>query len=259
MRRERCRQVHADQAARGGAPARQLRGRDPDRRQAGGVPFNERRRAGRHRHHPPGTRALPGDVGRREPVPRRAADPPRSHRLGPGLCTFRRHARRMRHHARSGSPRRRPRRRAAATGRDCTRDPATAAGAGARRAHGGAGATRDRGAARARAPAPGPGRRVRVHLAQARRGLRGGGPDHSASRRLRRGHARGGRDQRRRGDSPDGGPPHRGLLPPPPVGAGPDTAFAPRPRRCPAAGQHRCACSESTSRSAPARYSGSAG
>ncbi len=85
MRRERRRQVHADQAARRRPPARQLRGRDPARRPAGSVSLDARRRARGHRHHPPGAGAVPGDVGRREPVPRRAAAAFRPHRLGPGV------------------------------------------------------------------------------------------------------------------------------------------------------------------------------
>ena len=106
VRRERRRQVHADQAAGRRASARQLRRRDPARRPAGGVPFDARRRARRHRDHLPGAGAGPGDDGRREPVPRR--DLPqrlRPDRLGRGVRAGAPPARRMRHRS-STRPRR---------------------------------------------------------------------------------------------------------------------------------------------------------
>ena len=73
LRRERGGQIDADQAAGRRASARQLRRRDPRRRQDGRVPFDTRRGACRHRHHSPGTGAVPGHDGGREPVPRRVS------------------------------------------------------------------------------------------------------------------------------------------------------------------------------------------
>ena len=80
-------------------PARHLRRRDPLRGPLRRVQQHPRQRARRHRHHPPGARAHPGDVDRREHLPRQRDGQERRHQL----------ARHPRQGARAARPRR-PRR-----------------------------------------------------------------------------------------------------------------------------------------------------
>ena len=81
LRRERRRQVHADEGPQRGLPVRQLR--RPDRLPGRRDPLlrhpGERER--RHRDHPPGARAHPGHVDRGEHLPRQRAAQARRDRL----------------------------------------------------------------------------------------------------------------------------------------------------------------------------------
>ena len=117
----------------------------------GAVSLDARRRARRHRRHPPGAGAVPGDDRRREPVPRRAADA-----AGPASTGTQVQLRAPRRCCGCGAcdldparARGRSGRRPAAAGRDRARAGAPTAHPGAGRTHRGAGATRDRHAARA--------------------------------------------------------------------------------------------------------------
>ena len=82
-RRERRRQVHADEDPRRRGPARPRR--DPGRRRAGHVRLAAGRPARRHRHRLPGAEPLPRALDPRQPVPRSAADPARPRRP-PARC-----------------------------------------------------------------------------------------------------------------------------------------------------------------------------
>ena len=73
LRRERRRQVDADEGALRGLPARLLRRRDPLRRRARAVRRHPGQRAARHRDHPPGAGAVPAPVDRGEHLPRQRA------------------------------------------------------------------------------------------------------------------------------------------------------------------------------------------
>ena len=75
LRGERRRQVHPDEGALGRLPVRHLRRRDrSSRAQLVRVQRHPRQRARRHRDHPPGARAHPRAVDRREHLPRQRAD-----------------------------------------------------------------------------------------------------------------------------------------------------------------------------------------
>ncbi len=185
VRRERRRQVDADEGALGRLPERHLGRRDPLGRQAAQRRRDSRHRARRHRDHPPGADAGARAVGGREPVPRqRDHAAGRAHALRGHVPARRRAAGRARHRGHQrGAAGDALRRRPPAADRDRQGAQQARAAADPRRAFVLADSGRDAHPARHRARPEGARHRLRLHLAQARRGRGRVRHDHRDPRR----------------------------------------------------------------------------
>ena len=181
-RRERRRQIDADEGAERCLPGWQLRRDHRLRRRGAPLPRHQRFRGARYHHHPPGTGADPADVDRGKHLPVASAVEVRRDRSRRGLPAHARSACAGRAQGIAGYADHRSRRRQAAAGRD--RQGAVQAGAHADpgRADREPERGRQRRAARTPDEIPRAGHRLDPDLAQAQRGRQGRRPHHRAAR-----------------------------------------------------------------------------